>query len=191
MSYQRSQVAFIDTETTGLHPEFHSIWDIAIIIDEEEYRWQNWVDSLHVDEWVKENTRFGTEYDPETALAPFETARKLEELLQGRHLVGACPWFDSERLHALWRHYGDGRNQIENHNHPWHYHLMDVECLSLGFLAGANDKNKGFHELDLPIKSDSLFKAMDIASAGKDKHTAIGDARKAKEVFEHIFGEGI
>jgi hypothetical protein len=200
MSYKKSQVAFIDTETTGLHPDFHGIWDIAIIIDDEEHCWQNWVDTINVDDWVRENTRFGTEYDAEHALDNWETAIKLGDLLKGRHLVGACPWFDSERLHKLWRHFGEGRNRVENHNHPWHYHLMDVECLLLGYKA--RDEIHVDHksletvidiELDLPIKSTDIMAGVGIEPLTKETghHTAIGDARKAKECWEFLFGEGI
>ena len=46
MSYDQSQVAFIDTETGGLDPEDHPVWEIAVIVDGEEYVWQqkipNW-----------------------------------------------------------------------------------------------------------------------------------------------------
>ncbi len=190
MSYKKSQVAFIDTETTGLHPDFHGIWDIAIIVDGEEHCWQNWVDPNRVDAWVLENTRFKTDYDVDKALTPTETANKLGELLAGRHLVGACPWFDSERLHKYWRHYGDQRNTVENHNHPWHYHLMDVECLTLGFIAGERMWTHGPLDLDLPIKSEDLIGKLDLVQTD-GKHTAIGDARFAKRVWEYIFGEGV
>ena len=33
MTYDPSQVAFIDTETTGLDPEDDYIWEIAVIVD--------------------------------------------------------------------------------------------------------------------------------------------------------------
>jgi hypothetical protein len=32
-------LAFIDTETTGLDPDRHEIWEIALIVDDQEYQW--------------------------------------------------------------------------------------------------------------------------------------------------------
>lgn len=187
MSYKKSQVAFIDTETTGLHPDHHEIWDIAIIVDDEEHCWQNKLSQaglILVDDWVRENTRFSTDYNHETAIWPWETAERLEKLLKGRHLVGACPWFDSERLHSIYRRH------MQETNHPWHYHLLDVECLALAdYIDRVADARGDFIDLDLPIKSDDLSRMIGVEPP-EDRHTAIGDARWAKQIFEKIFGEG-
>lgn len=35
-----TKLAFIDTETTGLDPDRHGIWEVALIIGEREHVWQ-------------------------------------------------------------------------------------------------------------------------------------------------------
>lgn len=47
-----SKIVFIDTETTGLDPEWHEIWEVAIIVrDTKQSGWQDvsWVWQLEVD----------------------------------------------------------------------------------------------------------------------------------------------
>lgn len=205
--YKQSQVAFIDTETTGLHPEACEVWEIAIIVDGELHHWQNRVSGrAQIDDWVKnpENSRFTTEYDKWSALTPAETSERLIELLgpkdderYGRHLVGACPWFDSERLHRLIRTYN--LDYYGKADHPWHYHLLDVECLALGYLKGAWDDGSEFLQLgfpnegnvEFPMKSEELSKMIGVEPPPKsERHTAVADAYWAKAIFEKVFGDG-
>lgn len=191
--YHKSQVAFIDTETTGLHPNLNPIWEIAIIADDVEHLWQVRLPDFaynYISEWVLENTRFKDDYREDSALSLEDTADKLEELLKGRHLVGACPWFDSQRLHNIWM-YCRPEDQF---NHPWHYHLIDIECLTIGYFKGVYDDGcemllLGGPDLHLPMKHDDLMKELGVPE-NLAKHTAMGDARTVKVAFEKIFGEG-
>jgi len=181
--YELSKVAFVDTETTGLHPEYCAVWEIALIVDNEEHLFQHRVPSnASIDDWVLENTRFKEDYDKYTALSDVDTADKLDELLTGRHLVGACPWFDSERLHRIYQQ-AKALEPAENQAHPWHYHLIDVESLILGAEIAYTDK------LTLPFKSDDLSRILHI-DPPVDRHTAMGDAKWAKQIFEYMFGPG-
>jgi len=202
MSYDASQVAFVDTETTGLDPELDYIWEIAVIVDGVEHVWQQRLpeydggpDWTLVTDWVRENTRILDAYDHAAALLPFDSIERLESLVRGRHLVGACPWFDSERLHRAQLRESDHRDLL------WHYHLIDVENLAVGYLAGVR---QGYAEMgmpwsrigeemvavpELPWKSVDLSRALGVDPADfEPKHSALADARWAKAIYEKIMG---
>lgn len=219
MSYDPAQVAFVDIETTGLDPEFHHVWEIAVIVDGVEHCWQQYFGGWGlVDPWVLENTGIRERFDPDSALPPTDSMDRFLELVKGRHLIGACPWFDSERLHAQQRHYtttfrpepdvhgigvpfGWGRDLL------WHYHLIDVETLAVGWLAriaqsehelvfdakgiaiGTRVSWNGDIDMPLPWDSNELSK---LAGVDPDlfmpKHRALTDARWAKAIFDKIMG---
>lgn len=216
MSYDASQVAFVDIETTGLDPELDYIWEIAVIVNGEEHCWQQRIPEetipwepgnvehvtwqSRVSPWVLENTRIQDTYDHTTALLPFDSIDRLESLVRGRHLVGACPWFDSERLHRVQLRESDHRDLL------WHYHLIDVENLAVGYIRGMRDiaariaasgwgdrfrflDDAPFDEAALPWKSVDLSRALGVDPADfEPKHSALADARWAKAIYERIMG---
>ena len=197
-------VAFVDTETTGLDPERNPIWEIAVIIgdgpDAGEHVWQQQLplnppstngsdrmfivdragslpiiadgdraprSSANINRWVLDNTRFADDYDHDTALRPDDSIERFARLVEGRHLVGAVPSFDEERLRRL-------------------YHLIDVEALMVGYLLG---NPEGDWRLPLPWKSDDLSTALGVTPPDKDRHTALGDARWAKAIYDTVIKE--
>jgi hypothetical protein len=170
-----SQLAFVDTETTGLDPDVHEIWEVALIIDGQERTWQLPVDLGRADAVALRIGHFHERrYDiPLTPLGEF--AERFAELTRGYHLVGAVPSFDDERLRKLLRANGACPE--------WHYHLIDVEALAVGFLAARG------REVDLPWRSDDLSVACGVAPPlAADRHTALGDARWVKRWYEAIVG---
>lgn len=58
----------------------------------------------------------------------------------------------------------------------WHYHLVDVETLAAGRLGWAP-----------PWNFDKILGAFDLAQ-GEDRHTAIGDARLVRDLYDQIIG---
>jgi hypothetical protein len=189
LSYDPSKVAFIDTETTGLDPDRHDIWEVAVILPDDgtEVVWQQAVDVTLVDQWVLDNTGFGERYDRSTAVMPSESIARFARLVEGRHLVGACPWFDSERLHRLWRL----GKRTDARQHPWHYHLIDIETLVVGYMQGMYSDQPDLHEpskADLPWDSETLSLFVGVDPADFDRHTALGDARWAKAIWEEVMG---
>lgn len=203
MSYDPSQVAFLDTETGGLDPEHHQIWEIAVIVDGEEHAWQQQLPGGGldaavamglVDEWVVENTGIRDRYDHDTALTGPASYERFWTLVHGRHLVGACPWFDSERLHRLGL-FIDRLGGPFGRDLAHHYHLIDVENLAVGYLMGINAGVDGMAgigsvvEPTLPWKSTDLSLALGVDPADfQPKHSALADARWAKAIFEKIMG---
>lgn len=190
-------VAFVDTETTGLDPELNPIWEIAVILPdgpyEGEHCWQVRVPPLavvpdgerpadrsvaYISQWVLDNTGFASRYNAEEALEPSRAAELAIQLLKGRHIVGAVPSFDEERL----------RRMVDEHlgrpdRYPWHYHLIDVEAMAVGFLGASGVA------VSLPWKSDDLSLALGVEPpSGDDRHTALADARWARVLYEAVVG---
>jgi DNA polymerase III epsilon subunit-like protein len=193
MSYDPKQVAFVDTETAGLHPDKHPIWQIAVIVDGEEHvwhqqmfggqqNWQRWVDPFIVETNMN---HILDDYDPAKALTAKTSTDTFVELVRGRHIVGCNPRFDVERIHRTWRafHQADWEE-------PWNYHLIDVEGLMLGYLASQADHD--WYAMDMPTlpwKSRELARAVGVdPDAFEPKHSALADARFAKACFEAVMG---
>lgn len=175
-------LAFVDTETTGLHPDWHQIWEVGLIVDDRERRWLLPVDLGRADPIALRIGRFhdrhpdghdftraaATTYDHATPPEVF--AQEFARLTRGRHLVGAVISFDEERLRLLLTANGACPE--------WHYHLVDVEALAAGKLA-----------IPPPWDSADLSRAALVDPDQFDKHTALGDARWAKAIYEAVMGE--
>lgn len=205
MTYDQTKVAFVDTETTGLDPETDHVWEIAVIVDGEEHVWQQQLPGLDfpdfgpdwsvVSDWVLENTRIKQDYNHIAAYDPSVSIDMFVNLVRGRHIVGACPWFDSERLHRVSLAHNESRDL------PWHYHLIDVENLAIGYLTGLREGMilEGYPQdvadrdapvPGLPWSSTELSLALDVDPAQfEPKHSALADARWAKALYEAIMGD--
>lgn len=209
-------VVFLDTETTGLDPERHQVWELALIRDGKEYVWQLPVDLTRAD---PTGLRIGQFYERRSAIAPTgsvaklhrvqwpskepkwdmvglpvsDTAETVARLLDGRHMVGAVPSFDAAFLTRWLNAHGQAAT--------WHYHLIDVEALAAGFLVGeftacqevGNPDADGPSVEDVkrawaPWNSNELSRAVDVDPDDFDRHTALGDARWAKAIYERVYG---
>lgn len=199
-------VVFIDTETTGLDPERHEVWEIALIeTDGTEHVWRMAPRDLRAaDENALRLTRFyerieAAGYHEETIEEDYpkrtrvvkrpnfwtpETRRKIAHqvatLTAGKHIVGAVPWFDTRFLAGFLRR--------EDFTPAWHYHLVDVEALAVGHLASMVT-----HEAGIPLRppwdSHALSRALGIPETpAEDRHTALGDARWARAIYEKVMG---
>lgn len=128
-------------------------------------------------------------------------AARFSRLTWGCHMVGMVPSFDTERLGTLLRRHGAVPG--------WHYQPIDVETLAAGSLLGSCsiltgaehlawlehiDADRGaktvghFSErLALPWDSEELSRSFGIpAPEGADRHSALGDARWARDLWDAI-----
>jgi hypothetical protein len=186
-----SAIVFLDTETTGLSLD-DDIWEFAAIRREEDGTEAVW--HLFIEHSVTKCNRLpepfradhANRYDPALAWRREEAAEHVAVLFTGRpHVVGAVPNFDTERLARL---------LLRLDLVPgWHYHLIDVENLAVGYLAGRasmGDLDAGLAMPDLPWDSDVLSRACGVEPPTKDRHTAMGDARWAMALYDAIMGGG-
>lgn len=205
-----TRLVFVDTETTGLDPERREIWELAAIVrdpgeSDVEYEWQfrpTMVGAeptgLRIGRYYQRSLMTGRGYDevlrtvhpdypgvPVTdymrlTVASSATA-EIARLLDGAHLVGAVPWFDERSLQKLLAQNGQALTA--------HYHLIDIEALMVGYLAGRARANLASPEVSLPWKPDDLSKACGVEPMSNDqRHTALGDARWARNVYDAVMG---
>lgn len=181
-----TDIAFVDTETLGLDPDYHPVWEVALILDDTEYVWQVEVTAREkalAHPIALEVARFAERYNVERDALPREqVARELWDLIPDRcHLVGAVISFDEERLRRMLWHYGLPI--------PWHYHLVDVEALAAGWLAAGHDWSEGLPVGDKarpPWDSTELSLAVGVDPERFTRHSALGDARWAKAIYEAV-----
>lgn len=173
-------LAFVDTETTGLDPDRHEIWEVGLIVDETELRWFLPVNLGTADPFALKiggyHERHPYELDDEIItdsdfVTRHQFAADFAKLTRGRHLVGAVVSFDEERLRRLLQAHGACPE--------WHYHLVDVEALAAGLTQEPP-----------PWDSAELSRFVGVDPDDFEKHTAIGDARWAKAIYEAVMNRG-
>lgn len=199
-------ICFADTETDGVHPG-RKPWEIALIRrDEHGEREVSFFVDIDLSTADSFGLRVGRFYDrhpwgrviagldngdPVASWADpnfktqLDAARLVAQWTHGTHLVGAVPNFDAEVFDRLLRAHGLCPG--------WHYHLIDVEALAVGYAAGAGkevvyaDGSRG--PLRPPWKSDSLMQVIGVESpTEEERHTALGDARWAMRAYDAVMG---
>lgn len=216
-----ASLAFIDTETLGLDPYRHPIWEIAVIVDgvehiwtqqlplqrldvlaeineasDSNYRCEVWrggpgrglmidskIDPVTISLWAIENTGINDRYNHDEALTPADSMRQFAELTEGRFLVGSNPAFDEERLRLAYTAYvRPGATAM-----PWNYRAYDIGGLmllrALDFWHGT-----GIGERPSPMWSTTtLSRYIGVpVPEGTDRHSALGDARWARDVWDKV-----
>lgn len=186
------RIAFLDCETTGLDLEAHEIWEVGIIVrelalqtdmtyiqveEDVEHHWFlpmfnfNQADPFALDIgkfWDRYVWPDMSRYTSEGQYMA-EWCRMWSQMTRGATIVGACVDFDVYRLDKLLKRY----SYRMFHN----YHLVDVENLVAGKLA-----------LPPPWKSADLYEAMNYKPVEEDKHTALGDCRAVRDVYDLVMG---
>lgn len=197
-------ICFVDTETCGLDAELDDVWEVAIIVRDHwdpsrdgEWLWQlrpRLVDAdptaLRISRYY-EREQFSVKNNhvdgllvasPKTTMAqpsePKIVAKQIAYATDRATFAGIVPDFDAGFLARLLRRHG--------YRHAWHYHLLDVETLGAGWLAGL-----GGEMMPLPPwSSDVLSEMCGVAPPDKDeRHTALGDARWAMRWYDHVTGQ--
>lgn len=188
-------LVFMDTETTGLSLD-DDVWDFAAILrtaDADDVEVQFFIEhDLKKAAQLPESFRtdHDARYDPAAAYSRKAASAAIGSITQGMHVVGAVPNFDTERLALML-----GENFVQP---GWHYHLIDVETLAVGALAGRWSQahalgdqvgmqvEDGPFSVPLPWNSDVLSEACGVTPPTKDRHTAIGDARWCRDLYDAV-----
>ena len=159
-------LVFLDTETTGLDPDRHEVWEIAYALDDgpilSDIVWHAFErpdpKALAMNRYL--DRALDHTFDP-----TFE--RGLRRNLEGATLVGANPAFDTAFLRARW-----GRT-------PWHHRLWDIEAYAAGVLV--LDKVPGLATIATMLR--------DLGhEIPEPDHTAAGDVATLRACFRALQG---
>jgi DNA polymerase III epsilon subunit-like protein len=187
-------LVFIDCETTALGPNARP-WEVSFIRREPsggEYRHSLMVGDIDLSDADPKSLEISGFYErhpnynvnsvaltrPEEAIA-----QSVEAHTRDAHLVGVNPAFDAGVLDRMLRRHG----RIPR----WHYHLIDVPAVALGYLAGALDHDgmAPYVIPSIPYRSDDLSRQCGVEPpAPEQRHTADGDAEWAMRWFDEIAG---
>ncbi|MGW8702855.1 3'-5' exonuclease [Streptomyces eurythermus] len=200
-----TDICFVDTETTGLDPRKHHAWEIAVIRRRDdgtdtECLWQIRPDLTTADPDALTIGRYHERFSvpdswdaiehipssPPMRLTLPEMLFDLQEALAGAVVVGSNPGFDVAFLSKLlW---------ANDRKLPWHYRPIDIATLAAGYrfgqaASGAYGGDFAFPS-DLPshpFSSRGLSHAVGVEPpAAGVAHTALGDARWARDVYDAV-----
>jgi len=210
-----TNLAFIDTETTSLRHDRRA-WEVGIVArtadgTETEHRWFVRRDDLDLGNADLMSLKVGRFHErhprtwddrcpvlsgsPGLAYKEADVLARVEEVTRGAHLVGAVVSFDADVL---------GQRMRANGICPsWHYHLIDVEALAVGYfsahaavldrrepgeLPGPERAAELRRLTSPPWKSDDLSGLLGISVSDEDRHTALGDAKWARALYNAVMG---
>lgn len=205
-------ILFTDTETTGLDPRTHHAWEIAVIRrepdgHETEHLWQIRPDLADADPIGMEKNRFhqrfavpdgwdAASFTPDGKLLLKLTLPELlfdvQEVLNGDSgvMIGSNATFDDTFIKKLL--WANGRTA------NWHYRPICVATFAAGYLYGQAERmtardcdakwySKVRERLSWPWKSYQASETAGVPRPSDDAaHTALGDARWARDLWDHI-----
>lgn len=190
-------LVFTDTETTGLNPDQHEAWEVAIIkrvpqgdrtVDVETV-YQLRPDMVLADDVALEIGRFHDRFKvPPGASAAVISAdgqhaeeittnefrRQVAGLTRNAVMVGSNTQFD----HTFIRKALGRPEEV-----PWHYRPVNAIELAVGVLIERGIK------IEFPWSSTGVSRRLGVEPPSKDEaHTALADARWARDVFDAVVG---
>jgi hypothetical protein len=207
-------IAFVDCETTHLSAEIGEAWEVAVILREQdgeettdtEYVWQFVPDLTKADPEAlriggfeeRFNVPFGLDADaaftgygsdPVVPMTRAQAVSAILSVLRGAILVGSNPGFDDRFLRKL---LGPGGAQ-------WHYRPLCIATLAAGKKLGMAEIIRRFggkplpsDEVPLPFSSRDLSRWTGVEPPGPGvAHTALGDARWARDVWDAVWGGAV
>lgn len=172
-----TRLVFLDTETTSLDRYTRRIWDIAYIIRDKDHKdteKQFFLDpnlkdadpmSLRIGGYYQRHPNFNDGHYENFVSTPMLVRTVVRDFMDAV-IVGAVPSFDEETLARLCHESG---NPI-----TWHYHLLDIESFAAGLLG-----------MEPPWNFDKVLANYGVGYRdGADRHTALGDARIVRDLYD-------
>lgn len=173
---------FLDTETTGLDPDRHEIWDLAMIVrdpgggpDElqQTFLRVNRLDRADAQAlgignyWERHPDPLNQNLGHADRLGDaFSVARTVADVLRDAVLIGFNPAFDAAFLSALLRRY-------RLPTQPWRYRTVDVTTMIGGSLGQPP-----------PWSTNEFLTKFEVNPPAMQRHTALGDALAARDLFD-------
>jgi DNA polymerase III epsilon subunit-like protein len=184
MNGKTAPLVFLDVETTGLDPTIHRAWEVGFIRrmphGDEEYREFIAYFDLQYDTAeprALEIGRFAERYAFERAITEREFVHRAMLLgwFSGAIIIGANPWFDASNVGPSASFLGAMFTRIlpRGTRLPWDYHLLDVTSYAAGAIGA-----------EPPYGLDDLLLAYGINPPAAERHTALGDARIERTLYD-------
>jgi DNA polymerase III epsilon subunit-like protein len=127
-------LVFVDTETTGLDPQRHEVWELAYAVDDGPIRsGVIYHSTRNADPVALRMNGYHKRLYPQKFEAMQDHEIEARRVLDGSTLVAANPAFDAAFLRARWGFA------------PWRYRLLDVEAYAMGALGF--DEPKGLKDI--------------------------------------------
>jgi DNA polymerase III epsilon subunit-like protein len=179
------KIAFIDIETTGIDPTYADLVEVGIITEDGgEFEAFNADVTKTLGEASVDALRINRYYEREREgdhLAAYQLAWEIATRTSGRVLAGANVHFDMHFLEAWMRRVGLAP--------AWDYHVLDVPTYAAAVINHATEG--GLKKPILPPfrLNNEVFERLELPKPDPaDKHTALGDARTAKRVWDYVYG---
>ncbi len=180
-----TRIAFLDLETTSLRPGRRA-WEVGLIVrdpgvGDAETHWL--VDSsdldlgnadpaaLKIGRFYERHPDFdGSDPDPFGPGTTWPEARVMDDLereTRGAIVVGVAVHFDTETLDARMRAHGICPS--------WSHRILDARTFAAGALRMAP-----------PLDFDAILSAFGVSCPPEDRHTALGDAKLARDLYDAV-----
>ena len=188
-----------DTETTGLKVD-DEVWEFALKrrevgwmpqrdrspVDPTEKTWRGFLehDVTKAERMIEPfRSDYLARFDPAQAISVERFREMAAEMFAGRPtLLGAVPDFDTAQFRRLL-----GANR---ENDPWHYHLLDVENLAIGYLEGlaksGDEAARAFLASGREHNSEALSSALGVDPDRFARHVALGDVLWAEAMYDVV-----
>lgn len=170
------RLVFVDVETTGLDPDRHEIWEIALIAPFSQrsvYEFQRRPNLLTAEPRALDISRFYERFEGEDGSDAW-IAEQVAQITAGSVLVGIGPWFDAAFLERFLRRNGFAP--------AWDHRLVCAKTLVV----------TKAREMALPDLEGPPWETRDVAEVlGVDRgaaHSALADARTALRFYEAAMG---
>jgi hypothetical protein len=174
-------LCFIDAETTHLDRDVRRGWEVALIVrepfaDEVEFCWQIDAADLDLDNASPTSLEIGR-FDERHGIGdvyPEKDVAVVVHSLTKRKaaFVGAIVSFDEHTMFRMLQRHG----LIHGGEPEWHHRVTDVEAMARAVLGWPAARGS----------LGDLARALGLQVDDGQRHTAIGDARLARDVYDHI-----
>lgn len=163
---------FVDTETTGLDPCRHEIWEIGAVkqyADGEEEELDIQLNLLHENTGspdALEICNFYERYRPSESVPVEEGLERFLEFSRDGVIFGLNISFDISFFRAL------AREHNLDFQPEWYYSIIDVKSYSAGVL--------GISPL---VSATRLAELLDVSVMAGKRHSALGDAYLTADIY--------
>jgi DNA polymerase III epsilon subunit-like protein len=155
---------YLDTETTGLDPERHEIWELAYAVDDGPIESGVMFHSLrHADPKALAMNGYWDRVEGAKPNGWAQLEVGARDALNGATLVGANPAFDAAFLRARW---GVA---------PWRYRMLDIESYAMPLLGW--DEPRGLKDIAARLLASGV---------SLPDHTAYGDVKCLRECHKAL-----